>query len=513
LARKSNIGPLPPARRKRPPRKPVFKKYSRQPTKPPFRISELLKWADAHRQRTGRWPITRSGPIHEAPWDTWAAVDNALGRGIRGCRPGGSLAKLLLKYRGKKPRFGAKRRPRITTQEVLAWADIYHERTGCWPAAETPDPVPNQHHDTWRALNGALYKGTRGLPGRDSLAQLLKRERGVERTSLRSGLTIKQILAWADAFHARHGGWPSFASGAVDGAPGENWLAIHCALEKRSRGLPSGYSLATLLAKYRGRRYHSDLPKFSIGQILAWADDYQRRQARWPTLDSGPIPQAPGEYWSTVHTALSRGGRSLPGGDTLARLLTRTGRGPRDHGTQDRPRRTRLSVRQILAWADVFRAAHGRWPGLRLGPIDGVPGETWASVNRALRSGSRGLTGGSSLALLLREHRGCPRGGHRRPLTATEILRWADACFRRSGKWPSGCPRPIPESPGDTWKDIDAALRNGYRGLPGGDSIPRLLARNGRGRSSIPPRVSARPHTWRCRSFRPPLTQVAQFGD
>jgi hypothetical protein len=30
---------------------------------------------------------------------------------------------------------------------------------------------------------------------------------------------------------------------------------------------------------------------------------------------------------------------------------------------------------------------------------------------------------------------------------------------------------------GQTWLALDSALRNGHRGLPGGDSLARLLAR------------------------------------
>jgi hypothetical protein len=32
-------------------------------------------------------------------------------------------------------------------------------------------------------------------------------------------------------------------------------------------------------------------------------------------------------------------------------------------------------------------------------------------------------------------------------------------------------------APGETWVAIDAALAHGHRGLPGGDSVARLLAR------------------------------------
>ena len=62
-------------------------------------------------------------------------------------------------------------------------------------------------------------------------------------------------------------------------------------------------------------------------------------------------------------------------------------------------------MRQILAWADAFHARHGHWPHVRSGPIEDAPGETWAAVESALRSGCRGFPGGSSLYRLLKKHR------------------------------------------------------------------------------------------------------------
>jgi hypothetical protein len=64
-----------------------------------------------------------------------------------------------------------------------------------------------------------------------------------------------------------------------------------------------------------------------------------------------------------------------------------------------------LSVDQILAWADSFYARHGEWPRVRSGPIEDPPGETWGGVQAALQKGNRGLPGGSSLALLIPQHR------------------------------------------------------------------------------------------------------------
>jgi hypothetical protein len=70
----------------------------------------------------------------------------------------------------------------------------------------------------------------------------------------RPPLTVEQILAWADAYHARTGRWPHARSGPVEGAPGEALSNINNTLARGHRGLPRGGSLARLLARHgRGR--------------------------------------------------------------------------------------------------------------------------------------------------------------------------------------------------------------------------------------------------------------------
>src|SRR6266478_7528512 len=73
-------------------------------------------------------------------------------------------------------------------------------------------------------------------------------------------------------------------------------------------------------------------------------------------------------------------------------------------------------------------------------------------------------------------------------LTVDQILAWADDYHRRIGTWPhhfSGRIRWTEE----TWLGIDAALRQGGRGLSGGSSLARLLdaQRGVRNSGNLPP--------------------------
>ena len=117
----------------------------------------------------------------------------------------------------------------------------------------------------------------------------------------------------------------------------------------------------------------------------------------------------------------------------------------------------------------------------RSGAVEGAPNETWWRVNVSLIRGHRGLPGGDTLPRLLARERGRhnPRG--QPPLSVPKILTWADAHRRRTGRWPTAGAGSVHEVPRLTWSAINSALCLGRRGLTGGDSLARLLARR-RGR-------------------------------
>jgi hypothetical protein len=213
----------------------------------------------------------------------------------------------------------------------------------------------------------------------------------------------------------------------------------------------------------------------SVARILAWADDHRRRTGAWPQQASGPVLAAPGQTWAAVSLALYRGSRGLPRGSSLARLLADA------RGYRNRRRLPPLDVRDVLDWADAHCARTGEWPRVRTGPIPEAPGETWAAVNAALATRSRGLTTGGSLARLLADRRGKRNVGALPVLSEAQVLAWADAFHARTGTWPKARSGPVDkEGPGEHWRTINGALRRGLRGLPGGDSLARLLVRHGR---------------------------------
>jgi hypothetical protein len=288
-------------------------------------------------------------------------------------------------------------RSKLSIRRILQWADAHHRRTGRWPSVLSGE-VPGEPDETWRRINQALALGYRGMRGGDSLSRLLARHRGSNAADRAPRITLKQILQWADDHQRRTGRWPKVESGPIRGAPGENWKRVDNALRWGLRGLPPGSSLPMLLEQRRRVRNRKGAPPLFTRDILAWADAHHRRTGAWPTTDSGPVEDAPGEVWSGINAALFQGSRGLPGGLSLARFLAHY------RGVRNRKGLPRLAVAQILRWADAHIRRTGRRPTNNSGPIPECPGETWCSVNRALQRGRRGFRGKSSLAQFLDRH-------------------------------------------------------------------------------------------------------------
>ena len=186
---------------------------------PDFSINRILRWADAHKARTGNWPIIEGGPIRESPGDTWNALHHALSRGTRRLPGGSSLARLLLEHRGVRRHF---RHPPLSLKQILCWADAHRKRTGGWPKAES-GPIPESNGETWYRVQNALYEEKRGLPQGWSLAKILAKHRGVRNHLDLPRLSEALILRWAKDHLRRTGQLPSRNSGPIPKSNGENW--------------------------------------------------------------------------------------------------------------------------------------------------------------------------------------------------------------------------------------------------------------------------------------------------
>ncbi|MGA2254329.1 MAG: hypothetical protein ABSG53_06695 [Thermoguttaceae bacterium] len=217
-----------------------------------------------------------------------------------------------------------------------------------------------------------------------------------DRIDVHRPIRVKEVLAWVDAHYARHGIWPTCQSGKILGT-NHSWGGIDQCLRSGLRGLRGRTSLAKFLEKHRGVRVGRRPPHLSEQQILAWADAYFAAHGIWPTRESGPIPGTR-ETWGGIVSAVGKGNRGLRRDSTWPRLLARR------RGVPSRANLPPLKEQQILTWARAYRKATGRWPSRESGPIAQSPENTWNSVDQALKTGARGLAGGLSLSRLLRKH-------------------------------------------------------------------------------------------------------------
>ena len=308
----------------------------------------------------------------------------------------------------------------------------------------------------------------------------------------RTILHVAEILAWADEQRKRTGRFPTCSGGTVLANPLESWRNIDKALRHGWRGFPGKWSLPQLLAEYRGYRNTRQLPKYTISKILQWADAHKRRTGRWPKLRSGPIKGAPGETWSAVEVALIMGGRGLPGRSSLAKLLVK------HRGIRNQANLPKLSISRILRWIEAHKRRTGHFPLYTSGPIPESPNDTWLAIDQSLKCGLRGLAGGLTLPRLLRKHYGVRRHLRRPDLSIQQILKWADAHKKRTGKWPKEESGKILGSSGETWRTVQKALYRAQRDLPAGWSLAKLLAKHRRVRNprDLPPLKQAQIRKW-----------------
>ncbi len=141
----------------------------------PLSSAEILKWADAHFERTGKWPRATSGPIPEAPGETWQRVQSALVAGRRGLPGGETLTHFVATRRKLRTKVTL---PKLTKQQILAWAISFHDRNGYWPTRKA-GLIPKSNGETWSAIENGLKHGGRGLSGGTTLSQLIRGEFGI----------------------------------------------------------------------------------------------------------------------------------------------------------------------------------------------------------------------------------------------------------------------------------------------------------------------------------------------
>ncbi|MBL4589342.1 MAG: hypothetical protein JKY11_04600 [Alphaproteobacteria bacterium] len=280
--------------------------------------------------------------------------------------------------------------------------------------------------------------------------------------------------------------WPSTGSGKVQWGPlkGRDWRLIHRDIENGILDESDATSLREFLAPYKEIVELTvdnvlDMAEIftekslNIEDILAAAKLYHIEYARWPSCNdykrivSGPLD---GETWGAVDKQLRDGGRDLPGGQSLARLLEDNGLG--DHITTD----------DIIVAAQQHHNKTGGWPSssetkeIKTGPLKG---KTWKGMSTAFYRGYYNLPTDTTLSQFLKDNGCCDDN----TLAPSNIIAAAKIHKENTGKWPSSKDnKVIVGGPldGEKWCVVHTALRDGYRGLTAnGKGLPQFLKDNG----------------------------------
>jgi hypothetical protein len=289
-------------------------------------------------------------------------------------------------------------------------------------------------------------------------------------------LTCEFILCRISEHVNRNGSFPCVMSGDVlGGFPGDTWSGYNMALTAGRRGLPGGSSLAKLMSEavpgYCNPANKSDI---SHQFIVDRAREHMHIHHRWPSAHSGIVCGGnPGDTWLAYDTCLTRGLRGLPGGSSLAKLLSES-----EIGYINRKGKPKLTVDFIQDRVRDHLIKNGTLPRSSSGPVaGGYPGDTWLGYERALINGNRGLPGGSSLSRVMEQSGvGYVNRLNKPDLTESFIISRAIEHTRSTGRLPTRKSGDVLGGHGgDTWMAYEQALDKGARGLPGGSSLAKLL--------------------------------------
>ena len=205
-------------------------------------------------------------------------------------------------------------------------------------------------------------------------------------------LAIAKILRLADAWYEKYETWPKKSSGNVLSLENLTWSKIDKQLQRTDWG-----SFANLLFLKRDVRHHLKQDKLTIHQIIEWAKDHFGKTKEWPTYKSGNVLAEPSENWSAIRSNLVAGGRGLPKGLSVEKVLFD------ELGVVGVRAGKKLTEQRVLTFALMHYEETGSYPTESSDWIlDGK--DSWPTISFALNQGLRGLPGGSSLAKLLQAH-------------------------------------------------------------------------------------------------------------
>jgi hypothetical protein len=459
-----------------------------QLSRTPLTKDLIIDWVHQHISKYNKKPRMLSGKIEFAsgPYKgiTWSAVNSALWKGGRGLVGGSSLANLIAEEFGIKNKMNL---PPLTEKIICDWVGKFIEKNKRKPTKSDGiiEFANNEYKgETWKTINFSLLRGTRGLRGGSSLAKLIQQKFGIRDYCNPPKLSLEMIREWIQKYIIKHNTKPTAKSGIVEFAEDEykgiTWAAIADAMSNGRRGLTGKLSLAQYIEDEFKISNHCACKPLTDVVICDWIKKFIDKYKRKPTQNDEIIEFAGTEYndirWNTLNTMLWGGGRSLPGGSSLAQFINT------HFGIQNRNFPSILNSKLVYTWIEAYITKFGEKPTKTSGIVEFAEGEhkgiTWSTIDCTFKRGKRGLPK-STLAQFIQNEFEIRSAGNSTLLTEELILKWANQYIIEHGNKPTAKSGVVKFAVGDhkniTWLAVDASLRKGRHGLPGKTSLANLI--------------------------------------
>lgn len=296
--------------------------------KPDLTEEMIVEAAKRYYAETGKWPTSHSGDasVYFPFSETWSAVDACLRNGCRGLTGHGSLAQLLSKCSFKRNHLNMSI---MTEAQIIAAADKYFEKYGLYPTFK--DKHASEFFDvsdapkTWAGVQSLMRIGGRGLPGNNTLANLL--DSSGRRISQRCRpMTEDDVINAMKKFYFDFDRFPRQTDGDASKYFGrqETWSSVNQCLRKGLRGLTGGSSIYNIAERLSGIVSRNRCANLNILIILASVARYHLTHREMPRPSSGDASNyfhMNGESWRNIDTSLRQGLRGLKCGSSLVKII------------------------------------------------------------------------------------------------------------------------------------------------------------------------------------------------
>jgi hypothetical protein len=266
----------------------------------------------------GRYPAAHTKENDGLPEGyTWITIDSALTHCSQGITAKSSIAKLISKHLGVRYKGDL---PDFSEEKIVEWAKKYFLVHNKYPSIRTKPSDWLPEGETWIALDIALKRGTRGLPGGSSVAKLFEKYFGIRNKTNIPKISEQCIIDYMIVFKDKYGYFPHAHSKENEMLPsGESWHGFDKALRNARRGLTKT-TLASLKEKYFGIKNILTLTKLFEKQITKWVIEHYNKYGEYPSKKTEINSLPNGECWRKLEADLAQGHRGLPGNNSLAKI-------------------------------------------------------------------------------------------------------------------------------------------------------------------------------------------------